>query len=120
MVLHFDNAIPRGAKCTIDYLRVNRLTRTPHPGFPPDFASKDFYIFGKLRMTLMGSAVADGEQLQDMMEVLDGIPREELEAVFQEWFSDEAGASGKTENMENRGSLISIFSLSQLYPVWPC
>jgi hypothetical protein len=48
--------------------------------------SPDFYRFGKLKIALMGAAFADdNELLQDVMEVLNGISREELEAVFEEW-----------------------------------
>jgi hypothetical protein len=36
-------------------------------------------------MALMGAAFADDELLQGVMEVLNEIPREELEAVFEEW-----------------------------------
>jgi hypothetical protein len=36
-------------------------------------------------MALMGVIFADVELLQDMMEVLNKISREELEAVFEEW-----------------------------------
>jgi hypothetical protein len=42
MVLHFDNATPHTAKCTIDYLRANQLTRAPHPTFSPDLTPSDF------------------------------------------------------------------------------
>jgi histone-lysine N-methyltransferase SETMAR len=85
MVMHFDNTTLYTTKCTIDYLRANRLTRAPHPAFSPDLAPSDFYLFGKLKMALIGAAFADNELLQGVMEVLNEISREELEAVFEEW-----------------------------------
>jgi hypothetical protein len=59
MVVHFNNATPHTAKCTIDYLRANRVTRARHPAFSPDLAPSGFYLFGELKVTLMGAAFAD-------------------------------------------------------------
>jgi transposase len=84
MAMHFDNATPRTAKCTIDYLRANRLIWAPYPVFSLDLASLEFYLLGRLKMALMRAAFAD-ELLQCVMEVLNGISREEFEAVFEEW-----------------------------------
>jgi hypothetical protein len=84
MVVHFDNETPCTAKCTIDYLRVNRLTPAPHPAFSLDLTPSDFYLSGKLKMVLMGAVFAHDELLQDVIEVLNGISREELEAVVEE------------------------------------
>jgi hypothetical protein len=51
-----------------------------------DLARSDFSLFGKLKMVLMGATFAgDGELLQGMMVVLNGISREELEVIFEEW-----------------------------------
>jgi histone-lysine N-methyltransferase SETMAR len=87
MVLHFDNATSHTAKCTINYLRVNRLTRGPHPAFSPDLAPSDFHLFGKLEKALMGASFAhDDELLQGVMEVLDGILREGFEAALRNGF----------------------------------
>jgi hypothetical protein len=49
------------------------------------FGPSDFYLFGKLKMALMGAAFADNDQLlQGMMKVFNEILREELEAAFEE------------------------------------
>jgi hypothetical protein len=62
------------------------LTLVPHPAFLPDLAPSDSYLFGKLKMALMGGAFADDDELlQGVTEELNGISREELEAVFEEW-----------------------------------
>jgi hypothetical protein len=85
MALHFDKATQHTAKCTIDYLRENRLTRTPHLVFAPDLALSDFYRFSELKMALMSAAFADGDELlQGVIEMLNGISREDFETVFQE------------------------------------
>jgi histone-lysine N-methyltransferase SETMAR len=83
MVVHFDSATPHTAKYMIDYLKASRLTRASRPAFSPDLAPSDFYLFGKLKMALMGAAFADDELLQGVMEVLNGISREELEEIFE-------------------------------------
>jgi hypothetical protein len=86
MMLYFDNAITHPAKCTIDYLRENRLARAPYPTFPPDLAPLDFYLFGKLKISPMGVEFVDhNEILQSMMEAFTEIWREEIEAVSEEW-----------------------------------
>jgi histone-lysine N-methyltransferase SETMAR len=86
IMVHFDNATPHTTKRTIDELMANRLTRRPHPVFSPDLAPSDFYLFGKLKMTLMDAAFTDGDELlQNVMEVLNGISREELEEVCGQW-----------------------------------
>jgi hypothetical protein len=63
MAMHFENAILPTPKCTFDDLRVNRLTRSPHPAFSADLAPSDFYLFGKLTMTLMSAVFADADEL---------------------------------------------------------
>jgi hypothetical protein len=85
MVLDFDNATHHTAKCKIDYLRANRLTQAPHPTFSLDLAPSDFYLFAKLKITLMGAAFAgDDGLLQSVMGVFNEISRGELEGFFEE------------------------------------
>jgi histone-lysine N-methyltransferase SETMAR len=86
MVLHFDNASPHTARLSSDYMNHNRLKRAPQPPFSPDLAPSDFYLFGKVKTALMGATFEDAEQLlQAVMAVLNGISRDELERVFEEW-----------------------------------
>jgi hypothetical protein len=61
-MMHFDNATPHTAKCTIDHLRANRLARGSHPAFSPDLTPSDFSVFGKLKMELMGVAFVDDNE----------------------------------------------------------
>jgi hypothetical protein len=67
-------------------LDSHRMRRAPQPQVSPDLAPSDFYLFGKLKMTLMGSVFANEQELLDgVTRVLDGITRDELESVFEEW-----------------------------------
>jgi hypothetical protein len=56
----------------------------PHPAFSPDSVPSDFYLFGKVKIVLMGAAFADDERLQGVMEVLNRTSQEGLETVFEE------------------------------------
>jgi histone-lysine N-methyltransferase SETMAR len=85
-MLHFDKASVHTARDTIDFMRRNRMKRARHPPFSPDLARSDFYLFGKVKTALQGAIFADeNELLAGSTDVLTGIPREEIEAVFDEW-----------------------------------
>jgi hypothetical protein len=62
------------------------MRRASQPPFSPDLAPSDFYLFGKLKTTLMRSVFENEQRLLDgIMKVLDRITRDELESVFEEW-----------------------------------
>jgi histone-lysine N-methyltransferase SETMAR len=62
------------------------MKRAPHPPFSPDLAPSDCYLFRKLKTALSGTEFEDEDELLDgVMEVLNGITRDELESVFEEW-----------------------------------
>jgi hypothetical protein len=64
----------------------SRLVRVPHPPLSPDLAPSDFSLFGKMNTVLMGATFEDADPLfQGVMDVLHRIPRDEVEAVFDEW-----------------------------------
>jgi hypothetical protein len=55
------------------------------PLFSPDLAPSDFYLFGKLKTTLMRSVFGNEQELlDDIKRVLHRITRDELESVFEE------------------------------------
>ena len=86
VLLHFDNASPHTATATVNFLGSHRMKRAPQPPFSPDLAPSDFYLFGKLKTALNGAEFEDeGELLDAVMSVLNGITRDELESVFGEW-----------------------------------
>jgi hypothetical protein len=62
------------------------MRRAPQSPFSPDLAPSDFYLFDKLKMALMGSVFENEQELSDAVaRVPDGITRDELESVFEEW-----------------------------------
>jgi hypothetical protein len=64
------------------------MIRAPQPPFSPYLAPPHFYLFGKLKTTLMESVFENEQELLDgIMRVLDRITRDELESVFEEWVS---------------------------------
>jgi transposase len=86
VVLHFDNASPHTGTAIVNFVSSHRMKRAPHPTFSPDLAPSDCYLFGKLKTALSGAEFEDEhEPLDSVMEVLNGITRNELESVFAEW-----------------------------------
>jgi hypothetical protein len=86
MIFHFDNATPHTAMCMIDYLRASRLTREPPPIYFTGFGTMRFLHVRQTENGVDGCIFADNDQLlQGVMEVLNGISREEFEAVVEEW-----------------------------------
>jgi hypothetical protein len=59
------------------------MRKAPQPPFSPDLAPSDFYLFCKLKTTLMRSVLENEQELLDeIMRVLYRITRDELESVF--------------------------------------
>jgi hypothetical protein len=85
IVFHFDNAMPHTVSVSLIFLDSHRMRRTLQPPFSSDLAPSDFYLFGKLKTTLMGSVFENEQELLDgIMKILDRITRDELESVFEE------------------------------------
>jgi hypothetical protein len=62
------------------------MRRALRPPFSLDLAPSDFYLFLKLKTTLMRSVFEnEQEPLDGIMRVFDRITRDELESVCQEW-----------------------------------
>jgi hypothetical protein len=62
------------------------MRMVPQRPFSPDLAPSDFYLFGKLKTTVMRSVFENEQELLDgIMRVLDRITGDELESVFEEW-----------------------------------
>jgi hypothetical protein len=54
--------------------------------FSRDLVPSEFYLFGKLKTTLMESVFENEQELLDgVIRVFDMIARDELESVFEEW-----------------------------------
>jgi histone-lysine N-methyltransferase SETMAR len=86
IVFHFDKATPHTATVSLAFLDSHRMRRTLQPPFSPDLAPSDFYLFGKLKTTLMGSVFENEQELLDgIIKILDQITRDELESAFEKW-----------------------------------
>jgi len=84
--LHFDNSRCHTAKIVQAKMTKYRCKRVPHPPYSPDLAICDFYLFGTLKEKLRGTSSRDEEELlQNVMTVLEGIPKEELIRAFSHW-----------------------------------
>jgi hypothetical protein len=59
--LHPDNARPRTAKLTLEFMEQNVMKRAPYPSYSPDLALADFYLFGYVKNSLSGCALADAD-----------------------------------------------------------
>jgi hypothetical protein len=84
--VHADNARPRNAKVSIDFIALNRMKQTSHPPYSPDLAPSDFFLFGYVKGKLMEHhAESPSELLIGIRVILSEIPPERLNAVFLEW-----------------------------------
>jgi hypothetical protein len=83
----------------------NCLVRAPHPPFSPDLAPSDFYLFDKVKAVLMEATFEDEDQVfQGVMNVLQRIPRDKLEAVLTSGSLDWTHLSSEPETMLNEGN----------------
>jgi hypothetical protein len=69
-----------------DYIGLNRMKQAPHPTYSPDLTPLDFFLFGYVKVKLIGSrAETPSELFVRIPVILAEIPRETLNAVFLEW-----------------------------------
>jgi hypothetical protein len=84
--VHADNARPRNAKVSTDFIALNRMKQATHPPHSPDLAPSDFFLFGYVKRKLMGyHAESPSELLIGIRVLLSEIPRQTLSAIFLEW-----------------------------------
>jgi hypothetical protein len=83
--VHADNARPRNAKVSTDFIALNRMKQTIHAPYSPDLVPRDFFLFGYVKRKLMGHhADSPSELLIRIRVILSEIPRKTLNAVFLE------------------------------------
>jgi hypothetical protein len=84
--LHLDNAGPRTARTTLAFSKSHRNEEGASSGLFTSSRSIRFYLFGNVHIALM-SAKFEGERdfFDGVMDVLKGIPHDELEAVSDAW-----------------------------------
>jgi hypothetical protein len=86
LLVHADNARPHTAKLSTQYFNENQMKSAPNPPYSPDLAPSDFYLCGDVKRCLAGLWFEDANQLLAAVEdVLEGIEKVTLQAVFPEW-----------------------------------
>jgi histone-lysine N-methyltransferase SETMAR len=62
------------------------MKSAPHPPYSPDLEPSEFYLFRGVKRCLAGLSFEDANQLLAAVEdVLEGIEKVTLQAVFLEW-----------------------------------
>jgi hypothetical protein len=86
LLVHADNVRPHTAKLSTQYLNENRMKSAPHPPYSLGLAPLDFFLFGYVKRCLAGLSFEDTDKLLASVEdVLEGIEKVILQAVFFEW-----------------------------------
>jgi histone-lysine N-methyltransferase SETMAR len=86
MLVYADNVRPHTAKSSTQYFNKNRLKSAPHSPYSPNLAPSDFGLFAYVERCLAGLSIEDADQLFTAVEdVLEGIKKVTLQAVFLEW-----------------------------------
>lgn len=86
VTLHFDNARPHTARKVTQFMEEHHMKKAPQPAYSPDIAPSDFFLFGYLKNMLQGTHFDSVDSLyESVIEILNGISNETLNATFQEW-----------------------------------
>jgi hypothetical protein len=84
-VVHADKASPHTAKVRRAFCDDNFLRIAPHPPYSPDLAPSDFLLFEDLKNRLQGQQLGSADEfLSKVLEILDEINVDTLEAAFRE------------------------------------
>jgi hypothetical protein len=89
LLVYVDDARPHTAKLSTRFFDENRMKWAPHPPYSLDFTPSDFCLFGYVKRCIAGLSFEDADQLLAAVEdVLEGIGKVTLQAVFLEWMDD--------------------------------
>jgi len=81
-LLHHDNA--HTSLVVTEFLTKNNMTTVPHPGYSPDVAPCDFYVFSKIKLRLKGWRFVSIEETQaESQQVLNTL--EDFNKCVQKW-----------------------------------
>ena len=84
--LHLDNYKIHNSKLITTEISKSPFKRAPHPPYSPYIAPSDFNLFGYIKRKLEGAIFNSREELfERLIEILNGISRDERIAVFKEW-----------------------------------
>lgn len=85
---HLKNARPHAAKITKSQIAQLKFIQKPHPPFSPDVSPYNFFLYGMLKGLLKGRSHETFDTLFiSIDEILQEIPKETWEAVYDEWIS---------------------------------
>jgi histone-lysine N-methyltransferase SETMAR len=84
--LHLDNCRVHFSRVAEQFIAQDHISRVPQPGYSPDLAPSDFWLFGHLKNSLAGRMFDDSEELLDgTTSFLEEIQPSELHVVFSHW-----------------------------------
>jgi hypothetical protein len=83
VIVHHDNARPRTAAPSQQFMEENGLERAIHPSYSPDLAPFDFYLFGHVKHCLREQSFETADELVLAIDaILMGIEKWTLHAAF--------------------------------------
>jgi hypothetical protein len=86
LIVHIDNALAKNSRMTQNFFRSSLLKRLSHPPYFPDISPLDFYLFGKVKSSLVGREISNEiDPFETVTEMLNGIFDAELQRVFRSW-----------------------------------
>jgi hypothetical protein len=87
-VIHADNLRLHCAKTVALLLDHSFLRRAIHPPYSSDLALSDLWLFGHLKGVLQRNSFDEPDELLSAIEeIMRGVDRETLDAVFHEWMT---------------------------------
>jgi hypothetical protein len=95
LTIHLDNCSVHTSGASEAYLTEHSMIRLKHPPYSPDLAPSDFYLFPTVKEQLKDIEMIDEEDLFNRLkEILNEIPRKELDRVSGAWINRLMTVSG--------------------------
>jgi histone-lysine N-methyltransferase SETMAR len=84
--LHHDNTPAHTALSVGEFLTTNQITVLEHPGYSPDLATSDFFLFRKMKEILKGRHFDDIYDIKsNTTSALKTIPQNQFHNCFEGW-----------------------------------
>ena len=85
-LLHHDTAPAHTSIIVREFLTKNNMTTVPLPAYSPDLASRDFYVFLKMKLQLKGRSFVSIEETQaESQQALNMLTSADFSECFQKW-----------------------------------
>jgi hypothetical protein len=85
-LVHLGNTATHNPKVTQNIFEHSPLKKLPQPPYSSNISPSDFYLFGKAKNSLIGQEIPDEIGLLEIvMDILDRVSGDELQAVFRSW-----------------------------------